>query len=161
MRMKQKFLLLTAVVGVLLAVVSLLGYFMAHRALDASIQGEITANMESQRQGVEGRERMQRGTEAIRNVGAEFQSIMQQIERTNQDMTAINDTMHLLADGTKQIVSVIDNIDGISRQTAEHTQTISAAAEEQSASATEIATASKSLAQLAEQLQEETKKFKL
>ncbi|MDY3915490.1 MAG: hypothetical protein SOZ01_01925 [Selenomonadaceae bacterium] len=159
--MKQKFLLLTAVVGVLLAVVSLLGYFMAHRALDASIQGEITANMESQRQGVEGRERMQRGTEAIRNVGAEFQSIMQQIERTNQDMTAINDTMHLLADGTKQIVSVIDNIDGISRQTAEHTQTISAAAEEQSASATEIATASKSLAQLAEQLQEETKKFKL
>ena len=159
--MKQKFLLLTAVVGVLLAVVSLLGYFMAHRALDASIQGEITANMESQRQGVEGRERMQRGTEATPHVGAEVQSIVQQIERTNQDMTAINDTMHLLADGTKQIVSVIDNIDGISRQTAEHTQTISAAAEEQSASATEIATASKSLAQLAEQLQEETKKFKL
>ena len=108
-----------------------------------------------------GRERMQRGTEAIRNVGAEFQSIMQQIEQTNQDMTAINDTMHMLADGTKQIVSVVDSIDGISRQTAEHTQTISAAAEEQSASATEIATASKSLAKLAEQLQAETKKFKL
>lgn len=108
-----------------------------------------------------GRDRMQRGTEAIRNVGAEFQSIMQQIEQTNQDMTAINDTMHMLADGTKQIVSVVDSIDGISRQTAEHTQTISAAAEEQSASATEIATASKSLAKLAEQLQAETKKFKL
>ena len=76
-------------------------------------------------------------------------------------MTAINDTMHGLADGTKQIVGVIGNIDEISRQTSEHTQTISAAAEEQSASATEIATASQSLAKLAQQLQDATKKFKV
>ena len=41
MGIKKKFLLLTAVVGVMLAVVSLLGYFMAQRALDASIAGEI------------------------------------------------------------------------------------------------------------------------
>ena len=108
-----------------------------------------------------GRGRVQDGTEAIRKVGEEFQSIMQQIAQTNDDMVAINHTMHDLADGTKKIVDVVNNIDGISRQTAEHTQTISAAAEEQSASAEEIATASKSLATLAEQLQAETKKFKL
>ena len=61
----------------------------------------------------------------------------------------------------QQIVGVIGNIDEISRQTSEHTQTISAAAEEQSASATEIATASQSLAKLAQQLQDATKKFKV
>ncbi len=108
-----------------------------------------------------GRGRVQEGTEAIRKVGEEFQSIMDKIAQTNDDMTAINETMHGLADGTKQIVGVIGNIDEISRQTSEHTQTISAAAEEQSASATEIATASQSLAKLAQQLQDATKKFKV
>ena len=108
-----------------------------------------------------GRDRVQEGTEAIRKVGEEFQSIMDKIAQTNDDMTAINETMHGLADGTKQIVGVIGNIDEISRTTSEHTQTISAAAEEQSASAEEIATASQSLAKLAQQLQEATKKFKV
>ena len=124
----------------------------------ATIQGDTKHAVERM---AAGRSRVQEGTEAIRKVGEEFQSIMQQIAQTNDDMVAINDTMHHLADGTQQIVSVVNNIDGISRQTAEHTQTISAAAEEQSASAEEIATASKSLAKLAEQLQDETKKFKL
>ena len=108
-----------------------------------------------------GRGRVQEGTEAIRKVGEEFQSIMDKIAQTNDDMTAINDTMHGLADGTKKIVGVIGDIDKISRETSEHTQTISAAAEEQSASAEEIATASQSLAKLAQQLQEATKKFKV
>ncbi|WP_294146737.1 cache domain-containing protein [uncultured Selenomonas sp.] len=54
MGIKKKFLLLTGVVGVLLAVVSFLGYFMAQRALDASIDGEIRANVESQRQNLSG-----------------------------------------------------------------------------------------------------------
>ena len=108
-----------------------------------------------------GRGRVQEGTEAIRKVGEEFQSIMDKIAQTNDDMTAINETMHGLAGGTKKIVGVIGDIDKISRETSEHTQTISAAAEEQSASATEIATASQSLAKLAQQLQDATKKFKV
>lgn len=45
MGIKKKFLFLTGVVGVLLALVSALGYFMAYRALDASIQDEISASM--------------------------------------------------------------------------------------------------------------------
>ena len=44
---------------------------------------------------------------------------MDKIAQTNDDMTAINETMHGLADGTKQIVGVIGNIDEISRQTSE------------------------------------------
>ena len=108
-----------------------------------------------------GRTRVQEGTEAIRKVGEEFQSIMDKIAQTNADMTAINDTMQGLAGGTKKIVDVIGQVDSISRETSEHTQTISAAAEEQSASASEIATASQSLAKLANQLQEATKKFKV
>ena len=54
MGMKKKFLFLTGIVGVLLAFVSALGYFMAYRALDASIQGEISASMEAEQQDLSG-----------------------------------------------------------------------------------------------------------
>ena len=54
MGIKKKFLLLTGVVGILLALVSALGYFMAYRALDASIQGEITANMAAEKEDLSG-----------------------------------------------------------------------------------------------------------
>ena len=54
MGIKKKFLFLTGVVGVLLALVSALGYFMAYRALDASIQDEISASMEAERQKLSG-----------------------------------------------------------------------------------------------------------
>ena len=54
MGIRKKFLLLTVVVGVLLALVSGLGYFMAYRALDASIQDEISASMEAERQKLSG-----------------------------------------------------------------------------------------------------------
>ncbi len=54
MRMHQKFLVLTGLVGVLLVLVSLMGYFMAYRALDASIQGEITTHVESEQRDLSG-----------------------------------------------------------------------------------------------------------
>ena len=55
----------------------------------------------------------------------------------------------------------LDDIDEVSRSTSQETQTISAAAEEQSASSEEIASASHSLSNLAGKLQEETRKFRL
>ncbi|MCI6232796.1 MAG: methyl-accepting chemotaxis protein [Selenomonas sp.] len=131
----------------------------------SEIEERIGAIQRDTEQAVErmqaGRGRVQEGTEAIRKVGAEFQSIMDKIAQTNDDMTAINETMQNLAEGTKKIVDVIGQVDEISRETSEHTQTISAAAEEQSASAEEIASASQSLAKLAAKLQEATKKFKV
>ena len=54
MGIKQKFLALTGIVGLMLALVSALGYYMAQSALNTSIQGEITANVESERQNVIG-----------------------------------------------------------------------------------------------------------
>ncbi len=54
MGIQKKFLLLTVVVGVLLALVSGLGYFMAQRALDASIRDDITAHIESEQNGLSG-----------------------------------------------------------------------------------------------------------
>ena len=57
------------------------------------------------------------------------------------------------------VVGAMDVIDEVSRSTSDETQTISAAAEEQSASSEEIASAFHSLADLATELQTATGKF--
>ena len=61
----------------------------------------------------------------------------------------------------QSVVGAMDTIDEVSRSTNEETQTISAAAEEQSASSQEIASASHSLADLATDLQTATGKFQV
>lgn len=66
-----------------------------------------------------------------------------------------------VSDGAGSIVQSVDSIDGVSRKTAENTQSISAATQEQSASTEEIASASQALAQMATELQEATGKFKI
>jgi methyl-accepting chemotaxis protein len=61
----------------------------------------------------------------------------------------------------QDVVGAMDNIDKVCRDTSEETQTISAAAEEQSASSEEIASAAHSLASLATDLQDTMGKFKV
>ena len=63
--------------------------------------------------------------------------------------------------GANNIVAAVDSIDTISRKTSDHTQVISAAAEEQSASNEEIAAASQALANMATDMQSAIGKFKL
>ncbi|MBQ1890039.1 MAG: methyl-accepting chemotaxis protein, partial [Selenomonas sp.] len=65
-----------------------------------------------------------------------------------------------VSNGANNIVEAVDAIDTISRKTADSTQTISAATEEQSASNEEIAAASQSLAKMAEDLQNTISQFK-
>lgn len=107
-----------------------------------------------------GTARVQAGTTAIREVGDQFRDIMEEIMKTKEEVTAIHQTMQNLAENTQGIVGAVDTIDEVSRKTSEHTQTISAAAEEQGASTEEIASASHSLADLADKLQQAAAKFK-
>jgi methyl-accepting chemotaxis protein len=58
-------------------------------------------------------------------------------------------------------VGHVRTIDVASRSAAEESETVCAATEEQSASVQEIANASRSLAQMATDLQNEVQKFKL
>ena len=69
--------------------------------------------------------------------------------------------MQTVTVGAERIVAAVDSIDSVSRKTADHTQTISSATEEQSASNEEIAAASHALATLAGDMQEAVGQFKL
>jgi methyl-accepting chemotaxis protein len=59
------------------------------------------------------------------------------------------------------VVQSVQRIESISRETAGHTQTVSAATEEQSASMEEIATSSQALAKMAEEMQQTVGRFRL
>lgn len=100
------------------------------------------------------------GTHAISEVGAQFGEIMNMVSGINKQMMDINNSVNTVSYGAKRIVNAMDAIDSISRDTAEHTHSISAAAEEQSASNEEVASASASLANLAAEMQDATSKFK-
>ena len=101
------------------------------------------------------------GTQAIREVGEQFQDITARVASIKSEMGEINHAVQTVSKGMQGIVGAMDTIDEVSRSTSEETQTISAAAEEQSASSQEIASASHSLADLATELQAATGKFKV
>lgn len=109
----------------------------------------------------EGTVEVQAGTEAINEVGRQFKDIMQKVSDIKTQIDTFHAASSRITNGAERIVGAVDSIDEISRETASHTETISAAAEEQSASSTEIVSSSDSLAKMASELQNATNKFKL
>lgn len=101
------------------------------------------------------------GTRAIRKVGEQFKEILAMVDDIQHQMTGIQGAVDTVANGSMQIVQAVDQIDTISRKTAENTKVISSETEQQSASNEEIAAASQSLANLAMEMQEAIGKFRV
>lgn len=108
-----------------------------------------------------GQEKVQDGTQTIREIGGQFQEFVSTIEGIKNSAAAIRQSVEAVSGGATHVVEAMDSIDTVSRRTSENTQTISAATEEQSASNEEIAAASQSLAKLASDMQDAIHKFKL
>ena len=108
-----------------------------------------------------GTSEVKQGTQAIREVGRQFADIMNQVNNIKEKIDSFQKSSQRISNGATKIVGAVDSIDEVSRETAAHTETISAAAQEQSASSEEIASSSNALAQMAVELQDSTSKFKL
>ena len=124
----------------------------------ATIQKDTEAAVVAMQKGTD---EVKEGSAAIREVGEQFKTILAMVKGIEEKMEGIHDSAETVSSGTTHIVSAVDDIDEVSRATSGHTQTISAAAEEQSASSEEIASASQALATLASDLQSATNKFKV
>ncbi len=123
-----------------------------------TIQGDTekaVASMEG------GTNEVQHGTAAIREVGVQFKDILRMVNEIKTQIDDMDGKVQAVSAGAGSIVKSVDSIDEVSRQTAEHMQTISAATQEQSASTEEIASASQALAQMATELQQATGKFRV
>lgn len=128
------------------------------KARIASIQNDTFEAVSAMQSGTD---EVKIGTEAIREVGEQFEGILNMVNGIKGQMAEINDSVDKVSTGANNIVAAVDSIDTISRKTSDHTQVISAAAEEQSASNEEIAAASQALANMATDMQTAIGKFKL
>jgi methyl-accepting chemotaxis protein len=101
------------------------------------------------------------GAKVVNIAGTSFGEILQMIKEISEQIHEISKSINDINNGTKASVSSVNNIQNISTKIADETQTVSAAAEEQLASVEEIASSSKVLAQMSEELRIVINKFKV
>lgn len=101
------------------------------------------------------------GTEVVHAAGDSFREIIQVVDRVSGGVMHISADIQQIAAGSQTIVNAVDKIETLSKHSADETQSVSAATEEQLASMEEISSASHSLAELAQELQNEVAKFKV
>lgn len=99
------------------------------------------------------------GSEVVGAAGKSFSEIAVLINQVSTQVKEISASIQQMSAGSQQIVHTVRTVDGISKDTAEQTQTVSAATEEQAASMQEIASSSQVLARMAEELQQSVRKF--
>ncbi|MBP2652008.1 MAG: methyl-accepting chemotaxis sensory transducer [Firmicutes bacterium] len=108
-----------------------------------------------------GTKEVQIGTEVVNASGQAFQEIVELVTMVSSQTGEISTAIKQMALASQQIVTAVNRIDGLSKNAASETQTVSAATEEQSASMEEIAAASQSLAKLAMNLRDVVTKFQV
>ena len=101
------------------------------------------------------------GTENIISMGEAFRKIIDIVEKVSAQMQDISGATRTMARNGEEIVDHIRTINETSKSSAEEAETVSAATEEQTASVHEIANESTNLARMANELQQEVKKFKV
>ncbi len=88
-------------------------------------------------------------------------ALLDMSEKIRQSSASMLEKVTAVSDCVNNIVTAMDEMDTVSRETSDHAQAISAVTEQQSASDEEIASASQSLAGLATDMQSVIHKFKL
>lgn len=101
------------------------------------------------------------GATIVASTGKKFDQIFNMVKNMTKQIVNISSSIDKVTLHTENVVSAVKSIDAESKKASGETQTISAATEEQSASIGEIASASKTLAKLAENLQNTVKQFKV
>ncbi len=101
------------------------------------------------------------GSEVVSRSGSTFNEIVTMVSNVSAQAMHMEEIVRELSSGTDRIKNHIAEIDSMSRNVAEETGNVSAASEEQTASAHEIAEASDRLAQTAQELQEFVQHFEL
>nr|WP_320147318.1 methyl-accepting chemotaxis protein [uncultured Anaeromusa sp.] len=128
----------------------------------ASLIGEIQEDTDKAVLAMQvGTNEVKKGTEVVTSAGESFANIAQLVTVVSSQIKEVSSIMQEIAFESQQIVEEVHQIDAISKNALDHTQTVSAATEEQSASMKEIGANSQSLAKMAEELQQAVQKFKI
>ena len=98
---------------------------------------------------------------SLNNTHNKFEGISNSIENVDHVVEELNDSTENMINKKDQIINIIENLSAISEENAAGTQQASASVQEQTASMNQISEASKELAKLAEDMQQNISKFKV
>lgn len=101
------------------------------------------------------------GIEVVNSAGNSFQKIDIAVNNVVSQIEDISKAIKDLTAGTEHVTGSINEVSEVAKESAAITQNISAATQEQLASMEEISASSQSLANLAEELEDLMKKFKI
>lgn len=122
----------------------------------AMISDMITAIQTSSKAAVtamdKGMHSVEKGTEVVHRSGKTFQQIVDRVSEISEQAQNMERTVVELADGTEKVKAYFGTIDTMSCNIADATSNVSAASEEQAASANEIYMASQRLTQKVDEL---------
>ncbi len=108
-----------------------------------------------------GEESVSRGIEMVQSADGAFKKIADGIISLVNDIQSISEKIMHITEMNKEMLKSSVKISDISSANASEAETVSASTQEQSAAVQEIAAASRSLSQLATELQEKVQHFKL
>lgn len=109
----------------------------------------------------EGRKQVKIGMEVVENVGQSFEDISKLVLEITSQMREAAIASESITSGNQQVVSYMEKVDEISKDTSSQSQAIAANVEEQTAAMQEITSASEELTKIGEILMAEILKFKL
>lgn len=101
------------------------------------------------------------GIAAVGTAGEALKHIQGSVSSVNEQIREVSSSIELMASGAEQLVRAMDVVSAATETAASATQEVSAGAEEQLASMAEVSASSRSLSELAEQLQTQIDKFKV
>lgn len=126
--------------------------------LITSIQGETANAIQTISQGTEG---VNEGVQSVSDTGEAFQKIGEEVEKLTMNVVQSMMNIEDVNSGTDEVINAVNRTQEITQKSNETVTSISAVAEEQTAMISEISESSKTLAELAAEMQNEVSKFKL
>ena len=126
--------------------------------LISAIQSETAQAVETISKGTEG---VKAGVQSVSDTGDAFQNIGEQVEKLAMNVVQSMINIEDVNTGNDEIVNAVNRTHEITQKSNETVNSISAVAEEQTAMISEISESSKTLAELAAEMQNEVAKFKL
>ncbi|MED1915892.1 methyl-accepting chemotaxis protein [Bacillus thuringiensis] len=101
------------------------------------------------------------GLTVVNNAGKSFEQIQDAVTQVASQIQEVKAYSEQMSFGTKQVVELVSVIEGVAENSADGTQSVSAATEEQLAAMEEVNSSATSLAKIAEELQSHVSKFKI
>ncbi len=127
-------------------------------ALIGSIQAKSQDAVTAMQEGVQN---VKTGADAVDEAGKTFETISERVTEVSRSSERMAKIVQELVASTDVITQSVDRINAKSREVASESETVSASGEQQSATMHEIADASRSLAEMAQQMQDIIGKFKI